>query len=177
VARYPYPAIDNLPEHLAKEIRARVAPDRGNVWRMLMWAQEAAGPFVDFSEAVRHHSSLEPRLRELIILRVGHLCEADYEVHHHERIGREVGLSEHLIAATRDGPKASGFDATQSFVIELVDEMVKSRKPSDASFKKAIDTLGVRTLIDILLLVGFYQMACLFLRTFEIDIEKPAAKG
>jgi hypothetical protein len=55
--------------------------------------------------------------------------------------------------------------------------MVKNRQPSEANFKKAIDTFGVRTLIDILLLVGFYQMACLFLLTFQIDVEKPAAKG
>jgi AhpD family alkylhydroperoxidase len=177
MARYPYPPLDNLPEHLAKEVRARVAPDRGNVWRMLMWAQEAAGPFVDFSEAVRHHSSLEPKLRELIILRVGNLSGAAYEVHHHERIGREVGMSEELIAAARTGAAAPALDATQRFTVELVDEMVKNRQPSEANFKKAIDTFGVRTLIDILLLVGFYQMACLFLLTFQIDVEKPAAKG
>jgi hypothetical protein len=29
----------------------------------------------------------------LIILRVGHLCEADYEIHHHTRISREIGMS------------------------------------------------------------------------------------
>jgi 4-carboxymuconolactone decarboxylase len=174
VARYAYPSLDNLPEHLKKEIAARVKPDRGNVWRMLMWAPTAAGPFVDFSEAVRHQSSLNPIQRELIILRVGQLSDAPYEVHHHKRIAREVGMSEEKIAATAIGSAAPGLDDKERLLLDLAEDMVKNKTLSDANFKRVINTFGVTTLCEILLLVGFYNMACLFLRTFQIDIEQPA---
>ena len=45
---------------------------------------------------------------ELIILRVAHLCDCPYERLHHERLGREAGLSDAAVAATErpldDGP-------------------------------------------------------------------------
>ena len=49
--------------------------------------------FIDFNDAVRYKISLSDSLHDLIILGVGHLCEADYEIHHHTRISREIGMS------------------------------------------------------------------------------------
>ncbi len=175
MARYAYPPLDNLPEHLAKEIRARVTPERGNVWRMLMWTQETAGPFVDLSEAVRHRTLLPPKLRQLIILRVGHLCGAAYEVHHHKRIAREVGMTESAIVASGIGSDAPGLDATQRLALDMTDDLVNRRQLSETNFAKAIEAFGVRTVADIVLLVGFYVMACGFLLSFGIDIEQPEA--
>jgi alkylhydroperoxidase family enzyme len=72
VARHAYPSLDNLSPRLAEELRKRIAPDRGNVWKMLMWSPGMAEPFIDFNDAVRYKITLPDSLRELIILRVGH---------------------------------------------------------------------------------------------------------
>lgn len=172
MARYSYPPLDNLPEHLAREIRARVVPGRGNVWRMLMWTPQTAGPFVDLSEAVRHRTLLPPEIRELIILRVAYLCDAAYEIHHHKIIGREVGMTEDAITAASKGSTALGIDALERLALDLTDDLVKNHHLSNETFAKAIDKFGIRTVADVVLLVGFYIMASLFLKTFEIDIEK-----
>jgi 4-carboxymuconolactone decarboxylase len=175
VPRHAYPPLDNLSPRLAEELSKRVGPDRGNVWKMLMWSQGMAVPFVDFNDAVRYKISLPDSLRELIILRVGHLCQADYEVHHHTRISREIGMSEDLIAAAKAGSEASGLDATQRLALDLTDDLVKDRRASDANLAKAIETFGPEKLTEIIMLVGCYVLACMFLRTFGIDIEKPQA--
>ncbi|MCC7346379.1 MAG: carboxymuconolactone decarboxylase family protein, partial [Variibacter sp.] len=47
------------------------------------------------------------------------------------------------------------------------------QKASDANFKQAIAVCGPKTLQDIIMLAGCYVMACMFLKTFEIDIEQP----
>jgi AhpD family alkylhydroperoxidase len=174
VARHPYPPLDNLPERLTKEIRNRVAPDRGNVWKMLMWTPDTAPSFIDFSEAVRHHTLLSPKLRELIILRVGELCGAAYEVHHHKRIAREVGMTESQIAATRAGADTAGLDEQEKLVLAIADDLVKDKQVGEANFAKAVEVFGVRTVADIVLLAGFYTTACYFLKTFGIDIEQPS---
>jgi 4-carboxymuconolactone decarboxylase len=175
VARYAYPPLDKLPQRLQDELHKRVGPNRGNVWKMLMWAENMAPSFIDFNDAVRYKIALSPELRELIILRVGRLCDAAYEVHHHTRIGREEGMSEELIAATAVGSKAPGLDATQRLALDLVDDLVKDKKASDANFAKAIEAFGASGLAEIIMLVGCYIMACLYLKTFEIDIEQPKA--
>lgn len=174
MARHAYPPLDKLSPRLSEELRKRVGPDRGNVWKMLMWSQGMAVPFVDFNDAVRYKVSLPDPLRELIILRVGNLCQAAYEVHHHTRISREIGMSEDLIAAAKVGSGAAGLDATQRLALDLTDDLVKAQKASDANFAKAIEVFGPETLTEIIMLVGCYVLACMFLRTFEIDIEKPA---
>src|SRR5580698_1440415 len=39
------------------------------------------------------NNSLPPREREIVILRIGHLCDSAYEVAQHAKIGREAGLT------------------------------------------------------------------------------------
>jgi 4-carboxymuconolactone decarboxylase len=179
VARHAYPSLDNpgrrgrpgrgpcstgLSPRLAEELRKRTAPDRGNVWKMLMWSPGMAEPFIDFNDAVRYKTSLSHSLRELIILRVGHLCEAAYEIHHHTRISREIGMSEELIAAPKVGASARGLDATQRLALSLTDDLVKERRASDGNLAHAIKVFGESGLNEIILLVGCYVLACMQLR-------------
>lgn len=177
MARHAYPPTDKLPQRLQEELRKRVGPDRGNVWKMLMWAESMVPSFIDFNDAVRYKTALTLHLRELIILRVGHLCGAAYEVHHHTRIAREEGMSENLIAAAGVGPQASGLDATHRVALDLTDDLVSDKKASDVNFAKAIEAFGPSVLAEIVLLVGCYVMACMYLKTFEIDIEQPQPRA
>ncbi|HEX2215250.1 MAG TPA: carboxymuconolactone decarboxylase family protein [Xanthobacteraceae bacterium] len=175
VARTAYPSLDNLSPRLQEELRKRIAPDRGNVWKMLMWSPEMAVPFIDFNDAVRYKLSISDELRELIILRVGRLCDAAYEIHHHTRIAREIGMSEHLIEATKIGSSAPGLDATQRLALDIADDLVKDRRVSDANFPRALEVFGPSVLNEIIMLAGCYVIACMFLRTYGIEIEKPIA--
>jgi 4-carboxymuconolactone decarboxylase len=173
VARHAYPSLDNLSPRLAEELRKRVAPDRGNVWKMLMWSPDIAEAFIDFNDAVRYKISLSDSLRELIILRVGHLCEAAYEIHHHTRISREIGMSEALIAAPKVGAGAPGLDATQRLALSLTDDLVKEHRASDVNLAQAIKVFGESGLNEIIMLVGCYVLACMLLRTWGVDVERP----
>ena len=175
MARCPYPALDDLPAPLAAEMHNRIAPGRGNIWRMLCWTPDAAQTFIDYSESIRHHNDIPPQLRELMILRVGHLCAAPYELHHHTRIAREVGLSEAELAASADGPSAAGLDETQRCVLTMVDALVADKRLSQALFDDALARFGTRTVADMVLLVGFYTMACMFLNSFAVDVEPAPA--
>jgi len=175
LARHAYPPLENLSPRLAEELRKRVAPDRGNVWKMLMWSPGMAVPFIDFNDAVRYQISLPDSLRELIILRVGHLCDAAYEIHHHTRISREIGMSEALIAAAKTGASAGGLDVTQRLVLSLTDDLVKEQRASDSNLAQAIKVFGENGRNEIIMLVGCYVLACMLLRTWGVDIE--AAKA
>ena len=174
MARHAYPPLDNLSPRLAEELRKRTGPDRGNVWKMLMWSPGMAEAMIDFNDAVRYKISLPDTLRELIILRVGHLCDAPYEIHHHERISREIGMSDELIAAPRIGASASGLDATQRLALSITDDLVNDRRVSDANLPQAIKMFGENGLQEILMLTGCYVIACMLLRTWGVDVEQPA---
>ena len=173
MARHAYPPLDNLSPRLTEELRKRTGPNRGNVWKMLMWSPGMAEAMIDFNDAVRYKISLSDPLRELIILRVGHLCDAPYEIHHHERISREIGMSEALITAPKTGAGAAGLDATQRLALSITDDLVKNRRVSDANLPQALQTFGENGVQEILMLTGCYVIACMLLRTWSVDIEQP----
>lgn len=165
---FPFPDLDRLPRELKEEVSKRRSL---NVYRMVMHTPAVAPSFLDFSDALRHKSSLPGTWRELAILRVGHRYQAPYEVHHHERIARSVGLREEAIAAVKAGAGHAALTAEERLILELTDELVDRHGLSPASRDQAMTQLSANQLVDLVMTVGYYQMVCNFLNTFGVPIE------
>ena len=97
MARLPYPDPEHLPAHVHQILAAR--PPR-NVFRMLSHASAVMPGVMELTGAILYKSALEPALRELLVLRVGHLCGSSYEVHQHRKIAAAIGLPQDKIDAT-----------------------------------------------------------------------------
>jgi 4-carboxymuconolactone decarboxylase len=82
-------------------------------------------------------------------------------------------MSEELIAAPKTSVSAPGLDATQRLALSLTDDLVKDRKASDNNLAEAIKVFGESGLNEIVMLVGCYVLACMLLRTWGVDIERP----
>jgi len=100
MSRIPYYEVDNATGKHA-EFLEKLKPHL-NIYRMLANSEYGAKGFVRMGNALLHRCELDPGLRELAILRVGRLSRAAYEVFQHERIAREVGVTDDKIAALRD---------------------------------------------------------------------------
>ena len=70
-----------------------------NLYRIIAHARTAAPGFLALGRALLTESELDPKLRELVILRVGAISHASYEIYQHKRLARSVGLSDDEIAA------------------------------------------------------------------------------
>ena len=79
-------------------------------------------------------SGLEPRARELVILRCAYRNESRYEWHQHVRIARDVGLSDADIDAVRNWQQSNEFSEVERALLAWVDALADSQKPSDAQF-------------------------------------------
>ena len=117
-----------------------------------------------------------PVLRELAITRTGILCAARYEVVAHKRIGKEVGVTDEQNVALEDWKSATCFNDLQRVALAFTDEIVKLRRPTDATFDAIASRLTPAALIELQLSVGFYIMTSKFLETFGIDTE-PATEA
>src|SRR5919206_4643911 len=97
MARVPYLQQSDLPpEH--QDILAR--PIALN--RAMANSPNAAKAMTGLAMYIRHHSKLDPRLREMAILQVGYLARSPYEYSHHVEIGRHFGVSDDDIRAITD---------------------------------------------------------------------------
>ncbi len=143
-----------------------------NLYRMLpRVGAKAASAFVALGGALLRDGKLDPVIREIAILRVGHLSRAAYEVHQHTRIGLGIGMEEALLIAVKAGPDAQGLSREQALVIRYTDDVVAFVKASDALFNDAVATFGEDGAAELTLVIGFYAMVCRFLENMEIPIE------
>jgi alkylhydroperoxidase family enzyme len=173
MARMPYFDLDQAPPAY-KELLGDRPPL--NLYRMLPHAGPAAVGFLQLGGALLRANELDSKLREIAILRVGMLSQADYEVHQHRRVARHVGLDDAKIAALTSMPaELACFDETERFVIAFTDQLVHHVKAPDAMFDEARRRLTPRALSELVLTVGFYMMVSRFLENFEVDIESPGA--
>ena len=82
-----------------------------NISKTLGHHPELADAWGTFAGYILRDSTLPPRDRELLILRIGYLCGAEYEWGQHSRIARRVGLSDEEIVRVTTGPEAAGWSS------------------------------------------------------------------
>jgi len=141
-----------------------------NIFRMLAHTGPLFGRFMQFGQGILAETEIDPELRELAILRVGHLSGASYEVQQHETISRQMKMREELIAAARTGD-TKDLTEIEAQVMAYTDDVVKNVKASDATFNPLLDKLGVRQIQELTITIGFYMLVSRYLETFEVDLE------
>ena len=70
-----------------------------------------------FAGGLMPGGKLSRRDTELVILRVAHEKDSEYEWHHHERLAARSGLSAEQISAVREGPGAGVFSQHQAMLL------------------------------------------------------------
>ncbi|MGA7805112.1 carboxymuconolactone decarboxylase family protein [Bradyrhizobium sp.] len=160
----PATANDRTRELLAKNRNA-------NIFRMMAHSPSHLEQYCRLGGAIRHKGELDPIVRELAITRTGMLCEAPYEIVAHKRIGNNVGVTDAQNAALEDWRSATCFDDVQRAALAFTDEIVKLRRPTDATFNAIKSKLTPGALVELQLAVGFYVMTSKFLETFDIDMQ------
>ncbi|ASK32902.1 carboxymuconolactone decarboxylase (plasmid) [Alcanivorax sp. N3-2A] len=168
MARIPYADVDSLSD----ELRALVASRRPlNIYRMLAHGGPAAEGFLALGSALLRENSLDTQWRELVIVRVGILCRAPYEVHQHTRLALSVGIEQQKIDALYDGPDAALFSEQERTLLRYTDTVVLNVKAGETAFRAMEKLLSAQQLVELHLLIGFYMMVSRFLENFEVDLE------
>ena len=106
-----------------------------NIFRMMAHSPSYLSQYCRLGGAIRSRGELDPVVRELAITRTGILCEAPYEIVAHKRIGRNVGVTDEQNAALEQWQQATCFNDVQRAALAFTDEIVRLRRPTEATFK------------------------------------------
>src|SRR6266853_3932489 len=145
-----------------------------NILRMMSHSPKYFEQYCRLGGAIRNKGELDPVVRELAINRTGILCEAPYEIVAHKHIGKGVGVTDEQNAALEDWKSATCFNEVQRAALAFTDEIVRLRRPTDATFDAIAAKLTPAALGELQLSVGFYIMTSKFLETFDIDMQPVA---
>jgi AhpD family alkylhydroperoxidase len=122
-----------------------------------------------FAGAMMPGGSIDRHETEIVILRVAHLRRCDYELDHHVRLGRRVGIDADLLARIFDGPQSAGLSERQRVLLTAVDELVEHKDIRDDTWAALGRHLSVPQTVELCLLVGHYEMLATTITTLRID--------
>ena len=168
MARLPYlDKADLAPEH--QDLLTRNIA----LYRQLVHSPHALRAFSGLGGYIRHHSTLDPRLREMAILQVGWQVRAPYEWSHHIKIGHDFGVSDQDIRDLIDDTagRPTGLDAHTRCVLLAAREITAGPGASDATFAALRGFLSNEHLIDLVITISFYSAVVRILATMQIDVE------
>jgi 4-carboxymuconolactone decarboxylase len=114
---------------------------------------------------------LPARDRELLILRTGWLCQAEYEWAQHRSIAQAVGIADEEIERVREGADANGWDPFDATLIRAADELHAEARVSDATWDVLASRYDERQLIEVPMVVGHYHMVAFTLNTLGVPLE------
>ena len=146
-----------------------------NIFRAMSHSPEALLRFMRFGNYFLEDGKVDPKLRELAILRAGWLCRAPYEFSQHIAFGRRTGLTDDQIRAVAD-PTPALFDKRELAVLTFAAELTTDARASDAAFNALREYMDEEQIVELTMVTSFYNMVSRILNTLDVDIDPAAAK-
>ncbi|MDX1383179.1 MAG: carboxymuconolactone decarboxylase family protein [Thermoanaerobaculia bacterium] len=163
----------------ARELRERFIDGEGpgagkvlNIFATLGHHPQLLKRWLVFGNHVLMKSTLPPRDREILILRIGWLCRAEYEWGQHVVIGRRAGLSDEDIARIAEGPDADGWDPFEATLVRAADELHADAMLSDATWNALAERYDTRQMLDVVFTVGQYNLVSMVLNSTGVQLDE-----
>lgn len=147
-----------------------------NLFKGLAHAPKVGWAVAQLGGVLLYDIHLDGRLRELAILQAAHCAGCAYEVVHHERIARDVGLTEPEIAAVRPDGDLDALDREGRLVCKWA-RSAASGHPDPELASALIETFGEVLAVELVTTVGYYLMVAGVLNAFSIPLEIDASEG
>ena len=141
------------------------------IFTTLVRNPDVFGDFVVFGQRLLNQSTLDPRVRELLIMRVAGRCRAPYIWGHHDVIGRAAGLTDDDLAALAK-PIVEDGDPLRALLLRAADELVADHRLSDRIWGELAARYPTEQLIEICMLVGSYAMLAGTLNSLGVQLEE-----
>jgi alkylhydroperoxidase family enzyme len=127
-----------------------------------------------YNQLIRHalyFTTITPRQRELLVLRVAHLRGSAYEWAQHVYQGGVVGLTPDEIARVRVGPDAPEWSALERALLAAADELVADARIGEQAYAVLSAELDTQQLMDVVFTVGAYEVFAMAMRTFDVELD------
>jgi alkylhydroperoxidase family enzyme len=138
---------------------------------MLARHPDLARAFNTFNGHILFSSTLSPRQRELLVLRVAAVRQSTYEWKQHVVLAADAGLTPDEVARVEEGPGAAGWPPLDRAMISAVDELLGDAMVSDATWGELVSGLGVEQLMDLVFTVGAYDLLAMAFRSFGVTLD------
>lgn len=153
------PTQKTMMDHLASGERRGA----GGPFNVLLRSPEMGDLVQQFGASMRFHSSLPRKLNEMAIIITASHWTAQFEWNAHRNAAAQAGLSEAIIKSIAAGKRPESMDADETVVYNFSTELLNTHQVSDPVFKAAKDKFGERGVVDMISVMGYYQLVSMLL--------------
>lgn len=142
-----------------------------NALGLLAHHPELARAYHTFNGHVLFASTITPRQRELLILRVAAVRDATYEWTQHVVLAGDAGISPDEVQRLAEGSEAPGWSDIDGALITAAEELVADARISEPTWAVLAQEFDTQQLMDIVFTVGAYDLLAMAFRSFDVELD------
>jgi len=135
----------------------------GGPFNVLLRSPEMGDLAQKLGEYARFRPAVPAKLRELAIIITARHWTAQYEWNAHRRAAAQAGLSADVIEAIANRKRPAKLLPDEEVVYNFATELLETKQVRDETFKAAVDKFGEKGVVDIIGVMGYYQMVSMLL--------------
>jgi AhpD family alkylhydroperoxidase len=125
-----------------------------------------------FNGHVLFATTLSPRQRELLVLRVAAVRDCRYEWLQHVVMAGDAGLDGDEITRIAAGPDAPGWAPLERAMVAAVDELLAEARIADDTWTVLAGELDRQQLMDLVFTVGAYDVLAMAMQSFGVELDQ-----
>ena len=145
-----------------------------NLYGAVGHCAEVGPAFIRMGNKILFQGKLPPKLREYAILWVGQVAQAPYEYTKHVAIGLECGITQAQIDALITWRTCELFNDQEKAVLAYTDELSRGYRAQDTTFNALKAFLDEEQIVELTVVIGFYEMVCRILEGLQVELEDDA---
>ncbi|UCH52027.1 MAG: carboxymuconolactone decarboxylase family protein [Chloroflexota bacterium] len=161
---------DPIIKEMFQKMEDRKAPIV-NIHKAMGNSPKVGRNFVRLGNSILNQDFLDPKLRELAILRVGNLLQSGYEFTKHVGIGKQAGVTGDQIDELSNWASSKKFTDIERAVLQYTDEVTLNVKVSDSTFADLKKFFDDQAIVKLTTTIGYYGMVCRILVALQIELE------
>jgi 4-carboxymuconolactone decarboxylase len=139
----------------------------GPPYRAYIRNPELAPRLSALSDYLRWNTTLPPRLSEFAILLTARQWTAQYEWFAHYPLALKAGLDPKILGDVAAGRRPENMREDEAALYDLVTALYRDRKVGDPIYKAAVDKFDERGVMDIIGIIGYYDLVSMTLITMQ----------
>jgi alkylhydroperoxidase family enzyme len=144
-----------------------------NIFRVLLQQPEAAKSVSDLLLSLLVRGRLDPRLRELIIMRIAWATDSVYEWAQHWRVARALEIPEDDLVAVRDWRASDRLNDADRAVLAATDETIERGTIGPETWTACVEHVGgAAELVDLVTAIATWRFISSVVRSLEIPLEE-----
>ena len=141
-----------------------------NIYKTLAHHVDLYDHWSPLGQFLLNGSSLPAREREIVMLRMGWLCQSEYEWAQHARIAKGApGLTDTELRNIAIGPQAPAWSPFERTLLHMVDELRYEAMISDATWQALGTRYSPQQTIEALFTAAQYQLVSMALNTLGVQ--------